>query len=412
MIKALQKILNSQFFAISLYSRTIASTVVLFAIARYLSMYDFGLFSSYKNIATFCFMFANMDFANYILVSSQANIKEIRLKIALFLVNAINIGILIILFSLLFKLESHFLFFLVIIRTFFDSTFFALILPYFQASRKFNAIAKINIFYSVFIVIIALISFILKLSLAKFLLLNIGLGLINFVQCSHYVKISYFTVLKSARKLIQKLDKSIFGYMGSTITDYLYTQVSSLYVAIFVSKEDAALYFASATICSIASLIVIAQSQKMTPELIKSNYSETIKIIKANIKYVMIILITVLIFIIFCGKYLLVLLYGHDSYKNAYYILIIYFISCIFIANGGIFGAYLTAINQQIKKVKMKFETTILTIICLLALHKLGIYGAVYVLLISSIYASIRYTLCGLKYLKIQKEKEYESRKI
>lgn len=57
----------------SLYTRTIAGTLILFVIARYLSVYDFGLFTSYKNIAIFWFMFANLGFADYILVSSKAN---------------------------------------------------------------------------------------------------------------------------------------------------------------------------------------------------------------------------------------------------------------------------------------------------------------------------------------------------
>ena len=86
MIKKIQSILNNQLYAISLYARQISETLVLFIIARYLSVYDFGLFSSYKNIAIFCFMFANLGFADYILVSSQANVKEVKLKISLMVV--------------------------------------------------------------------------------------------------------------------------------------------------------------------------------------------------------------------------------------------------------------------------------------------------------------------------------------
>ena len=75
MLEFIKKILNSQLYAFSLYIRQIAGTIILFIIARYLSVYDYGLFSSYKNIATFCLMFANLGFADYILVSSKANTK-------------------------------------------------------------------------------------------------------------------------------------------------------------------------------------------------------------------------------------------------------------------------------------------------------------------------------------------------
>ena len=74
----IQKILKNNFYAISLYARQIAGTLVLFLIARYLTVYDYGLFSSYKNIATFILMFANMGFNEYILVSTKANVNNVR----------------------------------------------------------------------------------------------------------------------------------------------------------------------------------------------------------------------------------------------------------------------------------------------------------------------------------------------
>ena len=400
MYSLILNLLSSNLYSISLYSRQIAGTVIIFLIAHYLSVYDYGLFTSYKSIITFCFMFANMEFANYILVSSQANVKEVKLKISLFLLNAIMIGFLIGAGSLLFNLDNHFLFILIIIRTFFDGVFFGLILPYFQATKKFNTIAKINIFYSGFIIVIAIISYICKLSLVKFLLLNIGLGFINFLQCSYYMKINYFLVFTYIKRFIKMLDKSIFGYISSTISNYLYAETSSLYVATFLPKEDAALYFSAGTIATIVGLLSAAQTQKMLPELIKANTEKTKKILKKNVFTVGGLLLIVLIFMLIFGKLVLKLLYGQDYYTNAYPILIIYFLANIFIANGAIFGVYLTAIDKQFIKTKMKIETTLITILGLFALHKFGIYGAVIALLISSMYVSARFTITSLKFIK------------
>lgn len=345
-------------------------------------------------------MFANMEYANYILVSSQANAKEVKLKISLFLVNAILIGFFIAFFSYFFKLENHLLFILIIIRTFFDSVFFGLILPYFQATKTFNTIAKINIVYSFCISLIAIISYIFKLSLIKFLLLNICLGVINFIQCSYFSKINYFLVINYVKRFIKMLDKSIFGYVGSTISDYLYAQTSSLYVATFLPKEQAALYFSANTIAMIVGLLSAAQTQKMLPDLIKSDIENVKKILKKNLIVVGSILFSVLLLILFFGKLILKLLYGQDYYTNAYPILVIYFLANIFIANGAIFGVYLTAINKQYIKIKLKIETTLVTILGLTLLHNFGVYGAVIALLISSIYVSIRFTTYSLKYIK------------
>ena len=400
MINSIKKIFNNNLYAISLYSRQIAGTIVLFIIARYLSVFDYGLFTSYKSIITFCFMFANMEFANYILVSSKANVKEVKLKISLFLLNAIFIGILITLGSTFFHLDSHILFYLVVIRTFFDGTFFALILPYFQATKTFNTIAKINIIYAICISLIALFSYIFKLSLYKFLILNIILGFINFIQCSYYAKINYLLVFKYIKRFIKMLDKSILGYMGSTMSNYLYAETSSLYVATFLPKDQAALYFSANTIAMIVSLLSTAQTQKMLPDLIKSDIENIKAVLKKNLMTVGIILFSVLLLIILFGKLILKLLYGQDYYTNAYPILIIYFLANVFIANGAIFGVYLTAINKQWLKTKLKIETTIVTLIGLLVLHKFSIYGAVIALLISSMYVSTRFTICSLRFIK------------
>ena len=391
-INIIKYVLRDHFFAISLYSRQIAGTIVLLIIARYLSVYDYGLFTSYKNIATFCLMFANMEFANYILVSSKANVNEVKLKISLFMLNAINLLIFVSVLSLFFKIESHILFILIVVRTFFDNIFFALILPYFQASKKFNIIAIINMIYSFGVAIIAIISYFLKLSLFKFLILSIALGFINFIQCSYYIKINYLLVVNYIKRFVKMLDKSILSYIGSTITDYLYTQLSSLYVAIFLSKEEAALYFAAFTIAAVPNLLCTAQLQKILPSLLINDTKQKLHILNKNIKFILGILLLALIFIVIFGKVLLKIIYGNDYYQNAYIILILYFISNIFIANGAIHGVNITAQGYQSKKVQMKLETVFVTIISLVLLYKFNLYGAIITLLLSSIYVSIRYS--------------------
>lgn len=396
----LKKLFDEYFFTISLYSRQIAGTITLIFIAKYLSIYDYGILTSYKSIAAFCFMFANMEYANYILVSSKAKTKEVRLKISLFLINAIFIAFFIIFFSIFFNLESHFFFFLIVIQSFFDGTFFALILPYFQATKKFNTISLINIIYSLVIIIIAIISYICKLSLEKFLILNISLGFINFLQCTYYSKINYILTINHFTKFLKMLDKSILDYIMSNLSGYLYSQITSLYVAIFFLKEQAALYFASATIANTIGLITAAQTQKMLPELINSNIEEVKLILKKNIINLGIILFIIFTLLIFHGKILLKLIYSQDYYINAYPILIGYFLANISMAFGTIYGIYLTAIGKQNLKTKVKVEATIVTILCLFYLHKQGILGVMLTLLISCVYASLRLTISSIILIK------------
>lgn len=400
MLNKIKNLVSNNLYPISLYARQIAGTLVLFIIARYLSVYDYGLFSSYKNIASFCFMFANLDFSNYILVSSKANVKEVKLKISLFLLNAISIGVLIALGSTFFHLDSHILFWLVVIRTFFDGTFFALILPYFQATKTFNVIAKINIVYAIFIALIAVIAYIFKLTLTKFLVLNIILGFINFIQCSYFAKINYFLVFNHLKRFCKMVDKSIWAYVGVSIAYFLYAQIPSLYVSTYLPKEQAALYFSAFTIAAVIGLLIAAQVQKMMPDLINNSIENIKLILKKNLKIMLFITGGLFLFMLLFGKLILLLLYGQSYYGNAYPILLILMFGNICVAEAAVYGAYITASGNQKRKIPMQLEATCLTILGLIMLHKFGIYGAALSFLFAAIYISYRYTTFTIKLIK------------
>lgn len=394
------KILFNNFYAISLYSRQIAGTLVLFLIARYLTVYDYGLFSSYKNIAIFCLMFANLGFNEYILVSSKAKTKEVRKKISFFMINAFFVLILTFLFSSFFNLENYYLFCLVVFRTFFDVIFFALILPYFQATKKFNIISIINIIYSIGIIIIAIISYLYKLSLVNFLYLNIFLGLINFIQCSSYSKIKYIMVFKHISNYLKMLDKSIFAYAGVTIAYFLYSQIPSLYVSTYLPKEDAALYFAAFTIASIINLFIAALNQKIVPELISINKNNARIILKNN--FLLLLKVNIFIFLIFAisGKIILNLFYGQSYYENAYIPLLILTISNIWLAMANVYGAYITATGNQKYKIPNQIVAIFISLIILLFTYKIGIISACIACFFSSLYVAVSYAKFAFKLLK------------
>lgn len=399
-------LLIKNIYPISIYIRTIAGTLILFVIAHYLSVYEYGLFTSYKAIAGFCFVFANMGFCEYILVSSNADIKEVKLKISLFMLNALLILLFSTIISQFFYIERHLLFILVLVRTFLDSVFFALILPFFQASNKLLTIAKINIVYGIGITIIAIISYIFKLSLVKFLIINIVLGAINFVQCSFYTKINYFLVFKYIKRLFFKLDKTIFSYIGVNLAGIITAQLTSLFVSTMLNKEQAALYFAAFTIAGFITLLNMAQFQKMLPEFINNSASNIIKLIKSNLKFILTVTGTMLSFFILCGKLLLKLLYGQDYYLKAYPILITFIIANIFIAIGEVYGVYITSSNNEKYKVVIRFKAGIVTIVSLFLLRKFGIYGATISFLLTSICLAILHIKKALQLLKQQEQLE------
>ena len=402
----LVKILNSNLYALSLYTRQISGTLAIILIARYMAVYDYGLFSSYRSIAIFVLMFANLSFADYILVSSKAKINEVKLKLSLFLVYAFCITFAIALFSLFFNFENHLLFILVLLRTFFDVTFFKLILPYFQAAKKFNVIAWINILYSICIMLIAIISFYLKLSLLEFLILNVILGIINFIQCSIYTRLNYFLLFQNFKRILKKIDKKILDFIGITIGTYLYSQIAPLFISTMVPKEQAALYFSSFTIANIVMLLISAQTQKMVPEMIKNTVSNIRKILYKNLRFIILVTSVLFLFMFIFGKLVLKLVYGQDYYMNGYWVLLILMLSNIALAESSIFGAHIVASNNVNKALPILLQTSGITILSLFILKNFGIYGAAISYFIASIYLAYKYTVYSNKLLKQQEQLE------
>lgn len=401
-ISKILNIVKSNLYAFSLYCRQIAGTIILFVIARYLSVYDYGIFSSYKAISVTILIFACLGYNEYILISSNKNVREVRLKISLFIVNAIIIILAASGLSFLCPVERHVVFVLVLLRTFFDTTFFTLILPYFQASNKFDIISYINITYGILIFIVTLISYIFKLSLTKFLILSCVIGLFNFIQCSLYAGINYLSPLFNVKKYLKLIDKSIFTYMSSVALFIFFAQLPHLYVSAFVQKEEAALYFASSTISGIIVLLISAQYQKIVPELMNSCRVKIETVIKKNLKNVTVINLLIFIFFCFIGKYLLTLIYGQEYYSRGYLILLLFTVSNISFSLATIYGAYITASGNQKIKVKTQIVATFIVVLMLIILHKYGIYAASISYLTAITYIGIVYYLKTKELLKNQ----------
>lgn len=382
---------SNNLYAMSLYARQIAGTLVLFLIARYITVYDYGLFTSYKTLSTFILVLANMGYESYILVSSQNNEVQVKQKIALFILNALLL-LFIVLCALPFSCaENKLLFGFVFVRTFLDGTFFALILPYFQASRKLKTISVINIIYAVLIMVIAIISFVLKLSIIKFLSLNIFIGLVNFIQCSVYARIPYCNILKNLNKAYHIIDSQIISYMVINICFILYSQIQAIFVSTQTHKESAALYFAANTIAGVAMLLVGAQTQKLLPEFIDVSGKDVELLLKQEVKKICYITFSIFVFFIFLGKNILQILYGQAYYAEAYNILLILNFANIFYAIGKIYITFIMAKSYTNVIWKMQIVSILISIITICSTYKYGIYSAALSYLLSVLYIGYAY---------------------
>lgn len=396
----INNIFKNNLYALSLYARQIAGTLVLFIIARYLSVYDYGIFTSYKALSAFILVLANMGYESYILVSAQNNITKVKEKIALFIINAFVLISLVMLCIPFSYAECKMLFALVFVRTFLDGTFFALILPYFQASRKLKTISYINIVYALCITIIAILSFIFKLSLTKFLIMNIAIGIINFIQCSYYSKIPYFKILKHIKISLKLVDTRILSYMLINVCYIIYSQIQNVFVSTQVNKEQAALYFAANTIAAIVMLLIGAQTSKLMPEFIDIPVEKACEYLKKEVQKLNIITILIFISFIIFGKLILKLLYAQDYYTNAYYVLLLLSLANVFYGMGKIYITYIMAKDNTNIIWKIQVVSIIISISSLAITYKLGIYSAALAYFLSAGYIGFAYMFKTKKILK------------
>ena len=139
--------------------------------------------------------------------------------------------------------------------------------------------------------------------------------------------------------------------------------------------------------------------------MIKASIESIRNIIRKNLIFILSVTSILFVFIIFFGKYLLQLLYGQIYYTNAYPILLILMLGNIFVAEAAVYGTYITASDNQKKKIPMQLEASLFSIAGLILLHRFGIYGAAVSYLAATVYLAIRYTSFTISFLN-KKEKE------
>lgn len=405
-ITIITNLIKQNIYTFSLYFRRFAAAIVVFCLARYLLVSEYGLYSSYVNLSSMLLLFANFGFNEYILVSSKSNVKEVRLKLSFFLLLSNMIAFIILLISNCLPLIDKHIFSLVFLKCFLDGTFFALILTYYQSTKKFNTISIINCLYSIVLIFIIMFCYHYRLNLKNFLILSIIPGIINYIYSYITAKLSFTMVVKHLKAYFKMIDKQLLYYGLVMVTVFVYFQMPSLFVSTCLDKTSAGIYFAAFNIFSILLLISGAQVQQIMPDMIKAPANNIMKIVKENIISITAINVLLLIFFIFFGKWLLLLLYSKTEYLMSYPLLIIGAFGNIFMSAGGILACFMTAKGFQRKKLKYQLECLVIVTIIIYLLRSTGIYGATVAYCLISMYVFLRYLFFTITQVRIMTRNE------
>lgn len=391
---SIKKHFSSFFYTVSLFLRRLSSALIVFLLARYITVNEFGLYTSFLNIAGILLLITNFGFNEFLLVKSKNNKKDVHDSIHGFILLSILLFLVIIICSLFFNINNKFFLILILVKVFLENQIGIILLTYFQSINDLKFVSITNILYSILIIFAALISNLLKLNLEIFLIINIFIAfLIAFVQLI-IIKVNLLAYLKKFLYFLKTLDKSLIYFGFVMITVALYMQTPSLIVSCFLPKDEVAIYFAAYNISSILLLISVSQLQKILPKLISFNITNIGNLIKSNLISISIInLIIIIIFIAF-GKQFLLLIYSDSLYLKSYTILLVLSGSNFFQSINGILATLLTARGFQKQKLIFQIEFIIFgLILAFILINKFGAVGAALTYLLMYVYGIIRYLI-------------------
>lgn len=368
-------------YGVSLYCKKTADVLALFFVVRFLSVYEYGLYSSYVAIAGWFLLPTVMGYGEYILVSENKDRAKTAAKCALFIIMACGLLVAECGFVAVYPIEMKLIFTLVLLRLFFEGITGVLILPYCQAVNKFHLISTVNMVYSAGMVVCAALTYIMGWGLAAFLTMLIGLGAAGFVILSVVAGINYIDALRHFKSNIKTVDRKIVPYIASYILGFLSGQVPILFVAMTAPREQAALFFAALAVVSVLHIIFAARVAKMTPEFMGEDWAESKARIKRNILFLGTATVGFLLMILIIGKWLILMFYGKEYYLQALPLIYIWIGATFFAVISNPLYAYLTARGKMQNIVKVRIGEIIACTLLVFALY----FGCG----ISAVYAAI-----------------------
>jgi O-antigen/teichoic acid export membrane protein len=383
--------LESFIYASSLFVRRCVAAVIAFFLARYLSVAEFGLYSSLVSISLILLVVANLGYNEYLLVISKNN----REKVVNHIIGFSFIGfIFLLLISAIIGLsgyEHKFIFILILMKMFIDTKLSIVTFAYFQAENKFFEIGIINILYSIVVSLAIGWCYFNKISLEGFLALNVTAGIIFIFVQFLYMDIKIKNYFSDLVYFFRNLKKDIIYFALSFFTFDMYYLLPSFLAAVFLLKEQTALFFAAFNIAQIFVLIAQAQMHRMIPEFITLDKEKTAVIIKNNLLYLIIVNLLIFILFIFTGKSILQVVYSKSEYLSSFPLLMIFLAGNVFYALSIPFLSYVIAKGHQKKRIMLQLEFFAVSLVFVLLTFKfLDLY------LISGLYA----IMCGYVFVR------------
>jgi O-antigen/teichoic acid export membrane protein len=371
-----------------------ANYLLLVLLARSVSLSEIGVYSAYLNVLALLVLITNFGFSEFLLVNSE-NKNQLKVNTTNFFQISLCIFTVLILMSIIIPLKDNILCVLVLIKIYFETTIYNILLAHHQVTKKLRVITIVNITTGVFVVLTCMLCSFFKENIYTYLTsINLVYGF-TFFYLFFSIKIK-FSPLKNVFIFIKKSFTNLKYYGLTMITVPIYMMAPTVIGSFLLEPEILAQYQAAFSIANILLLVSVSllqvgyvefvEYQNNLPKLIKTLKKIGLKIILVNLLF--------LLFFFCCGEQILLLVYKKEEYLNAYYPLILLLLGNIIFMFAAITAVLMVILKLQKEKAKYHIEFIFISIVFgFLLTYLFGMYGlgCTYILLYT--YSFIRYLI-------------------
>lgn len=369
-----------------------ANYLLLVVLARSFSVSEIGIYSTYMNVVALLVLITNFGFSEFLLVNSGSK-KELKNNTTIFIQLSLYMLMLILFLSFFMPLKKSELYFFLLIKVFFETSVYNILLAHYQVLKKIKTISIFNILSGVSLVIICFICYFLNKSINTYLILIDVIYLLIFSYLFYFIKtkLKPFKVIFS---FIKEKYSSLKYYGLAMITVPVYMMAPTVIGSLLLKPEVIANYQVAFSISNILLLVSVSLLQVGYANFIE--YQNDLRKLRIELKNtgIKIILINVLVFIFFLvfGKDVLLLVYKKEQYLNSYYPLILLLIGNIIFMFASLTAVLMVVLKMQKEKAKYHLEFIVISIVFgFILTYFCGLYGLVVSYLVLYSYASFKY---------------------
>lgn len=347
-------------FVLSSLFRRGANYVFILFLSISLTASQFGEFSALLNRFSYFLIIANLGYNDYALVKAK-NETDFNQMLTNGLFLSLISFLLVLGGGIVSTYELWITTSLIVVKVFFENTFYTIILARFQYKNKLKRISWINVVYGSAIIAISLVAYSFSFNVDEYLIpisivaiLVIGLGLTSRTKLK----------LNIRRAKIDYTSREFVFYAFSFICVPIYMQMPSFFASYFLENEQMAIFQIAFTISNVVLLVSLSYMQFKFGEFL-SNKNELKSLIRSTI--LILVLINGLFIILFylIGGILIEFVYSDTFYKDAIqYVCLLGIINLLIVIASSFATALVVNEKQQVKlNIQLKtIATGILTI--------------------------------------------------